>query len=136
MNNCEIKCTGENAILQKLTIMEAEKICKLLPKFKTFKDVENGYKTFQKIKSSLPYKKYNTCMKKMCGVIDYKKDLKFISSTVKFIISMIPANKIKECVYWNDIETNINKLVNIKEPNEDDLIKLSYYIIILGCLIK
>ncbi len=138
MNDCiNIHCKEYGDKVKKLTIIHIKKICKSIPKIKTIEDIEEKFKDYQKIKDNLFYKKQQDCEKQKCK-IDKKKLANLLKSPIMLIINIIKNEIEKDLTkypYWNELNKKINKLLMKPTINSDELFKLSYYAIILSCMI-
>ncbi len=121
--------------LQDYLFIYKKKLRKLIPKIKTIKEIEEDYKQFKKLKKSSFGMKYGKCVKEYC-----KFDNNIIDNSTKanLFLKIILINEKKDIKYpfWSKLENKINKLLQKNNITKNDRIRLSYYIILLSCLVE
>jgi hypothetical protein len=134
MNECLNKhCKEKNEKLKNALIIEVAKMANILQSFKTFNDIEKYYKTYVKFQNKKVYKEFKQCSITYCKKFD-KFNQKAIKDNINMLLQFI--NVKTKPPYYDDLINAINKITSQIKPNEDDIFKLSYYILIITFSMK
>ncbi len=112
------------------------KLCKLIPKIKTVKEIDEDYKKFKQIKKDSVRIKLKKCVKQHC-IIDINKLINIMKVSILSHIYTIKENKYSKYPFWDKLENKLNKLLEKPNSNinDNDKMKLSYYILFLSCIV-
>lgn len=137
MNECiNKKCKKEHDKVKQELIIEVAKLANAVEKFKTIDDIEIYYEKYAKFQDKKVSKDFNECSARYC-----KKFNKFqqteIKKTIDIFITFINSNIKMKPSYYDDLINAINKLIVKTNSNKDDnIFKLTYYMLILTLMTK